>query len=105
MSSRAYRFRLTDTGARHVEEIADWWRANRLEASGLFLAELARCLERLTQMPRSGTAYTHDDVAGLRRAILRATRCHVYYTVDEGASCIIVRGVWHASRGSPPELG
>jgi plasmid stabilization system protein ParE len=35
--------------------------------------------------------------------LLRASRHHVYYTIDE--TQIVIHAVWHAQRGADPELG
>ena len=59
----------------------------------------------LAKWPNLGSPYPHPAVAGLRRALLRATRYHVYYSVDAVAGCITIHAIWHASRGSTPEFG
>jgi hypothetical protein len=41
-------------------------------------------------------------VPGLRRALLRATRYHVYYVPEPEA--VFVLAVWHFQRGQPPGL-
>ena len=105
MTPRAWRFRYASEAVRHVEEIAEWWGAHRPLTSGLFAAEMDQCCARLAILPYSGAPHPHRAVPGLRRALLRATRYHVYYSVDEVANCIIIRAVWHATRGSPPHLG
>jgi plasmid stabilization system protein ParE len=71
----------------------------------LFAAELDQGRARLAKWPNLGPPYAHPDVAGLRRALLRATRYHVYYAVDVVAGCITIHAIWHGSRGSIPELG
>ena len=105
MRRRVWRFRFAAAAARHVEEIVGWWREYRPRAPGLFAAELDQCRARLAKWPNLGSPYPHPAVAGLRRALLRTTRYHVYYSVDVVAGCIMIHATWHASRGSIPELG
>ncbi len=87
----------------HIQAIDAWWRENRAAAAGLFAEELAACVELLGRMPRVGRRYRHPHVGGLRRVLLRASRHHVYYTIDE--TQIVIHAVWHAQRGADPELG
>ena len=86
-----------------IRAIGDWWRSNRPAAPDLFSEELAHCFVVLAQAPMIGKPYRqHAGVAGLRRALLRATRYHVYYVPRSDA--VAVLAVWHSRRGQPPSL-
>jgi len=63
--------------------IADWWAANRPKAPHLFDEELQKTLELLAAAPTVGEAWPSKRVPGVRRWLLRRTRYHAYYTVDE----------------------
>jgi plasmid stabilization system protein ParE len=70
---------------REIEEIDEWWRANRPSAPDLFITELERML----------AAVAH-------RILLRKTRYHVYYRTR--GDTLEVLAVWHAVRGAGPGL-
>lgn len=80
-------------------KIDTWWRMNRAAAPDLFLKELGQAYEILSVMPSLGTPYR-----GLRRILLRKTRHHVYYALDEERRSVVVRGIWHAVRRRVPPL-
>ena len=87
----------------HISTIGDWWRINRPAAPDLFTDELAHCFVVLAQAPRIGKPYRrHPSIPGLRRALLRATRYHVYYVPR--ADAVAVLAVWHSQRGQLPHL-
>ena len=52
----------------------------------------------------TGAAFDHPTVQSVRRTSLRRSRYYVYYTVDAAALAVTVVAVWHASRGSAPNL-
>ena len=86
-----------------IRAVDDWWQLNRPAAPDLFAEELAHCFVVLAQAPMIGKRYRlHPSVPGLRRALLRATRYHVYYVPR--ADAVIVLAVWHSQRGQPPRL-
>ena len=79
--------------------IDDWWRSNR-DDPDLFLRELEAALEALETWPSAlGSRYRRA-----RRVLLRKTRYHVYYVVDDVRRLVEIRAVWHAVRGNGPVL-
>jgi len=62
-----------------IHAIEVWWAANRPAAPDL-----------------------HRHLRGLRRALLRATRYHVYYELR--GDSVSVLAVWHSHRGHAPKL-
>jgi plasmid stabilization system protein ParE len=89
--------------AAQIRAIDAWWSANRPAAPNLFTDELAHCLELLAQAPKIGKPYgRHPHLRGLRRALLRATRYHVYY--EPRGDSVAVLAVWHSHRGQIPKL-
>ena len=86
-----------------IPAIGDWWRTTGRAAPDLFSEELAHCFVLLAQAPMMGKPYRrHASVAGLRRALLRATRYHIYYVPLSDA--VAVPAVWHSRRGQQPSL-
>lgn len=50
-----------------------------------------------------GVPYHHRAVPeGTRRLVMRSVKCHLYYTVDTAQRFILVRAIWHSSRGRGP---
>ena len=88
----------------HIAEIRAWWAANRLRNPRLFDGELWAVRRRLVASPRAGEPYPHPRVPGVRRLLMPRSRYHVYYVVDDTASCVWVLAVWHAERGGKAPL-
>ena len=87
-----------------MEVIATWWAENRPAAPGLFHQELVHAFELLSRSPRLGEEWPSLKLPNVRRWLLRECRYHVYYTVDEARSVVVMRVVWAAMRGSTPRL-
>jgi plasmid stabilization system protein ParE len=70
----------------------------------MFERELSAGLDRIAEVPRSGQPYRARRRLETRRVLLAKTRHHVYYTVDDARSVVIVLAVWHSARGKAPRL-
>lgn len=68
----------------------------------LFTEEVADLFALLPLFPELGRPYPHPQIPLLRRALLRATKHHVYYQYDKKAVTVI--SVWGAVRGRGPRL-
>ncbi len=100
MKRRRVRFTAT---AREQVRLADWWwRENSLRPQ-IFHDDLGKALDLLSRLPGIGSVYPEGPVSGLRRLYLERLRSHVYYTFDDRE--VVVRSLWHASRGSGPDFG
>jgi hypothetical protein len=66
----------------------------------MFAEELDAALDTISTFPNAGGLY-HPRL-GIRRLLLRATRHHVYYVIDDFG--ILILAVWGAVRGRPPDL-
>ena len=86
----------------HIAAVDAWWRANRAKAPDLFLDELADAFALIEVAPELGRPWTSSEVPGVRRVVMRATRYHVYYRIDEDD--VVVLAVWSAVRGRGPRL-
>ena len=94
--------RTTATADAQVRVIHAWWVENRTAAPNLFASEFAHAVSLLASAPLIGKRYQGSGVRGVRRYLLRATRCHVYYIVSGDE--ILLLSVWGAVRGTTPDL-
>ncbi|MBI2567921.1 MAG: type II toxin-antitoxin system RelE/ParE family toxin [Candidatus Schekmanbacteria bacterium] len=101
---KVYRIVVARRAEAQIEAIDRWWYRNRLDAADLFLDELESPLDRLAEYPGEGTLYPAAPPGNIQRILMRRTRYHVYYIVDETARHVCVLAVWHAARGRPPRL-
>ena len=58
----------------------------------------------LCEAPTIGSVYATLDGIPVRRVLLRKTRAHLYYSVDDGAELVKVLAVWGAPKGRGPSL-
>lgn len=58
----------------------------------------------LCATPNTGSMYTVLDGLPVRRVLLRKTKTHVYYSVDDDAELVKVLAVWGAPKGRGPKL-
>ena len=92
--------------AQDLVRLADaWWTVHREKAPGLFTEELAAVVERLTAMPLTGESYRESRGQEVRRMLMRKTRYHVYYVVDDNRNLVEVVSIWHSTKGRGPDLG
>ena len=82
-----------------------WWEDRRPAAPDLFRQELSRAFARLATVPATGAVFESAAVPGSRRILLPRSRYHLYYTMHADRGEVLVRAVWHASRGQRPKLG
>jgi plasmid stabilization system protein ParE len=99
-----YRVQLTAEARRQLVEIGEWWMENRRKAPDLVLRELARATSLLSVTPRAGKAYRRSSSVSYRRLLLRRSRFHVYYVIDEATQVVSIVAIWNAVRGHGPEL-
>ncbi len=99
-----YRIQLTDEARRQLVEIEAWWAANRPSAPELLLRELDRAISLLSVMPMAGKAYLRSTSASYRRLLLRRSRFHLYYVIDETSQVVMIMAIWNAVRGHGPML-
>ncbi len=83
-------------------ELIDWWREGRAEAPNLLGDELAAAIARLGQAPRLGRVVRQTAGTVVRRVLLRRSRVHIYYVVNDVALTVEMVAVWHAMRDRDP---
>jgi plasmid stabilization system protein ParE len=89
---------------RQIRDAAEWWRANRPAARGLFRRELARGFDLITTQPNIGMRALDVPIAGVRRLDLFRIHYYLYYRV-RGSDAVEVLALWHTRRGELPPLG
>lgn len=95
--------RFEPRAAAEVDRIDRWWRENRPASPDLFARELEEAARLVASVPTSGSSPDEGlRLVGVRRALMRRSRYHLYYRVDDDA--LIVVAVWHTSRGRGPAL-
>jgi plasmid stabilization system protein ParE len=88
---------------RRFEAEDEWWRDNR-DAKHLFIDEFEETLERIGANPEIGQAYRLTRGKLIQRALMKKTRCHVYYFHDREHDTIEVHTIWGAHREHGPTL-
>lgn len=99
-----FRVVVTATAEEHCRRIQRWWVRERVAAPTRFRSELRQAFDLLSRMPRSGSPYATEALPEVRRLLLRRTGYHVYFTLHEDVALVVIRAIWHAARGSGPEL-
>lgn len=89
---------------RQIEAAALWWLGSRDKAPDAFIQELEAARTQLEAEPRSGTPFPTPRHPGARRLLLQKTRYHLYYTVHDEEELVLIRALWHATRGRLPTL-
>jgi plasmid stabilization system protein ParE len=93
----------TPEAEEQADECDRWWREHR-DVQDLFARELAMTKTLLCEAPTIGSVYTTLDGMPVRRVLLRKTRAHLYYSVDDDAELVTVLAVWGAPKGRGPSL-
>ena len=92
--------KVSSRAAAQIEEVAEWWAANRPSAPGAVRQDVAEILALLSVQPGAGAPARRSRVRGVRRAFLRRIRYYLYYRVS--GSTLEVLTFRHMSRGSQP---
>ena len=100
MTRRTVRF--TATAREHVRLFKRWWRENS-ERPEILHHDLDEAIKMVSLLPGIGSLYPAAPIPGVRRLYLERLTSHLYYTYDERE--VVIRALWHARRGSGPDLG
>lgn len=95
--------RIVESAGRAIAEAAAWWGLNRPKAPGAFAAELERALDLLAAQPHIGARARNVKLANVRRLHLARVRYHLYYRLPN-PDTVEILALWHASRGTSPDL-
>ena len=62
---------LVEEAEQQLREIDQWWLAERQASPDLFLDEIARVVELLSEFPDIGSPFQKTKLPGIRRVLLR----------------------------------
>jgi len=74
---------------------------HRPAAPGAITDDMNKARRLLAKNPEAGIEAEDQDLAGLRRLLMKRSEYWLYYQVDHSAQKIAIVTVWHASRLTP----
>lgn len=92
--------RFTATAREHIRHFKQWWQ-KKFDPAGDLDPRLGS-IKMLALLPGIGSPYRTAPIAGVRRFYIERLMSHLYYTFDEHE--VVIRALWHARRGSGPDL-
>ena len=87
-----------------LRDVDRWWVTNRQAAPDLFLNELDRAIDLLSELPEIGPKFQRTNRIGIRRLLLRRSKYWVYYLYDAKRAIVYILAIWSTFRGSDPHL-
>ena len=93
---------ISKRAARAAERIDARWRESA-DHPGVFARELLEAVELLETTPSPGAPFPTTRRPSLKRVLLRKSRCHIYFEVDEKQTIQILH-IWDGRRERPPKL-
>lgn len=94
---------ISKRAARAAERIAARW-AKHADHPGVFSHEFLEAIELLETTRGPGAPFPTPRYPKLKRLLLRKSRCHLYFEIDEPAQLIRILHVWDGRRERPPKL-
>ena len=98
-------FRVAPRAAAQIRDAAGWWAENRPKAPDAFLEDVEAGFDMIQRLPGAGQRVEHPRIEGIRRIVLTRVRYVLYYRVAKNERVVEVLALWHASKGSQPDLG
>ena len=98
-----YAFRITPEAEEHLLGLEEWWGHHRKAAASL-TDELGNVLGLLRESPRIGRLHKKRGAFEARRVRLGKTPYHLYYSIDDEVSEILVLAFWSGMRSEGPPL-
>ena len=93
---------MTKRAANQIDAADRWWEDNRAAVPNAIRDDLAAVIERLAELPHSGSRVIGSRHPGDRRIVLPRVGYHLYYRVHDDA--VEILRFWQAHRGSKPRL-
>lgn len=93
---------LSKRAAHAADRIDARWRAFAADPS-VFARELLEAVELLETTRSPGAPFPTAKHPLLKRLLLRRSRCHVYFEVDEPKQMIRILHIWDGRRERPPK--
>ncbi len=100
----AFPIKIVPRAASEIAEAWDWWQANRQAAPAALDEELCRAFALILEHQFVGARALNTKLAGVRRIYLSRVHYHLYYRFRSVPKIIEVLALWHASRGSGPDV-
>ena len=94
---------LSRRAARAAERIDTRWREHA-DNPGIFAREFVEAIELLESRDVPGSPYPTAKRPALRRLLLRKSRCHLYFEIDDANQRIQILHVWDGRREHAPKL-
>ena len=88
---------------RLVELENSWWLENA-DYPLTFEQEFEYLLLLLRDVPMLGVPYPTEKRPHLQRVLLTKSKCHVYFTLENDKTLIVIHSVWGACRKRGPNL-
>lgn len=99
------RVRFSPEALQAVREKRAWWRAHRDKAPHLLTEELAAVIAKLRAgADKDRREYALKDGRIVWRVLMRKTKLHVYYRVDNTAGVTEIVAVWNAVGRAAPDF-
>jgi plasmid stabilization system protein ParE len=86
-----------------VQRASDWWHENA-DYPLYFDQEFEAALLRLLRTPRAGSPYPTSKRPHLMRLLLLKTEYHIYYSLEQDETRVVIHSVWGARRARTPKL-
>ena len=96
------KLRLTPRALREAKRRKSWWQKNRPLAPGRFEQEFDEVLDCVLGTPTLGADYPAKLDVPVRRVLMKKSKTHVYFAVEDGV--VYILSVWGAQRGRGPKL-
>lgn len=94
---------LSKRAARGAERIDERWRKNADDPI-IFAREFLEAIELLEASRGPGAPFPTEKHPSLRRLLLRKSRCHIYFEIDDAKQTIQILHVWDARRERAPKI-
>jgi toxin ParE1/3/4 len=82
-----------------LRELASYIAESRPRASAIFVKNVFRTLEHLSDFPKSGRVVPEFNHPNIREIIRKP--CRIVYRVKHRAHIVEIVRIWHAARGIP----
>ena len=94
---------LSKRAARAAERIDARWR-DHADDPGVFAREFLETIELLETTRGPGSPFPTPRHPSLKRVLLRKSRCHLYFEIDDRSQTIQILHVWDGRRERTPKL-
>ena len=94
---------LSKRAARAAERIDERWRENA-DDPGIFARELLEATDLLESSRGPGAPFPTAKHPSLRRLLLRKSRCHIYFEIDDAKQTIQILHIWDGRRDRAPKI-